>query len=43
MDCALPGFFVHGIQQARILEWVAIPFSGDLPDPGIKPSSLNWK
>ena len=23
-----------GILQARILEWVAIPFSGDLPDPG---------
>ena len=25
-----------GILQARILEWVAIPSSGDLPDPGIK-------
>ena len=23
MDCTLPGFFVHGILQARILEWVA--------------------
>ena len=43
MDCPSPGFFVHGILQARILEWVAIPFSGDLPDPGIKPRSLNWK
>ena len=29
-----------GILQARILEWVAIPFSGDLPDPGIGPESL---
>ena len=28
-----------GILQARILEWVAISFSGDLPDPGIEPSS----
>ena len=27
MDCSLPGFSVHGILQARILEWVAIPFS----------------
>ena len=27
MDCNLPGFFVHGILQARILEWVAISFS----------------
>ena len=28
MDCNLPGPSVHGILQARILEWVAIPFSG---------------
>ena len=27
MDCSLPGSFVHGILQARILEWLAIPFS----------------
>ena len=27
MDCSLPGFFVHGIFQARVLEWVAISFS----------------
>ena len=27
MDCSLPGFAVHGILQARILEWVAILFS----------------
>ena len=27
MDCSLPGISVHGILQARILEWVAIPFS----------------
>jgi len=27
MDCSPPGFSVHGILQARILEWVAISFS----------------
>ena len=33
------GSFVHGIFQARILEWVAISFSRDLPNPRIKPTS----
>ena len=37
MDCSPPGSSVHGILQARILEWVAIPSPGDLPSPGIKP------
>ena len=27
MDCRLPGSSVHGIFQAKILDWVAIPFS----------------
>ena len=27
MDCSLPGSSVHGILQARVLNWVAIPFS----------------
>ena len=27
MDCCLPGYSVHGILQARILEWVVIPFA----------------
>ena len=27
LDCSLPGSFVHGILQARILEWIALPFS----------------
>ena len=27
MDCSLPGSSVHGILQARILEWVAVSFS----------------
>ena len=35
MDCSPPGSSVHGIFQARILEWVAILFPGNLPAPGI--------
>ena len=27
VDCSLPGFFVHGIFQARVLEWGATAFS----------------
>ena len=29
MDCSLPGSSVHGILQARVLEWGAIDFSGN--------------
>ena len=36
MNCSPPGSSVHGILQARILEWVVIPFSRGLPYPGIK-------
>ena len=36
MDCSPPGSSVHGTLQARILEWVAIPFSRGFPDPGIE-------
>ena len=32
-------FLVRGILQIRILEWVAFPFSKDLPNPVIKPRS----
>ena len=39
MDSSLPGSAIHGIFQARILEWAAISFSGDLPNPGIEPVS----
>ena len=39
VDCSPPSSSVRGILQARILEWVAISFSGDLPDPGIEPRS----
>ena len=36
MDCSLPGSSVHGIFQARVLEWGAIAFSGELPLESIK-------
>ena len=36
MDSSPPGSAVHRISQGRILEWVAIPFLGDLPNPGIE-------
>ena len=39
IDCSSPGSSVYGIFQARILEWVAISFPGDLPHPGIEPGS----
>ena len=40
MDYSPPGSSVHGILQTTILEQVSIPFSGDVPDPGIEPRSL---
>ena len=33
MDCSLPGSSVHGILQAKILEWVAISFSRGASQP----------
>ena len=39
VDYSLLGSSLQGIRQARILEWVAIPSSGDLPDPWIEPES----
>ena len=33
-------YTVHGILQARILEGVAFPSPGDIPNPGIEPRSL---
>ena len=38
MDCTLKGCSLQGIIQARMLEWVACPPPGDLPDPGIFPA-----
>ena len=34
MDCSLPGYSVHGISQARILDWVVISFSRKSSWPG---------
>ena len=42
-DCSPPGSSVHGIFQSRILEWVAFPSPGELPDPGVEPGvSCRW-
>ena len=50
MDCSPLGSSVHGIFQARVLEYATISFSWDLPDPGIEPTfpalqvdSLLWE
>ena len=40
MDQSPPGSSVHGILQARIPEWVAMPSSRASASPGIKPASL---
>ena len=37
MDCSLPGSYIHGIFQARILEWVAIAFSASNDYYKVKP------
>ena len=41
VNCSPPAPSVHGILQARILEWVAMPFSRDLPNSGSEPMSLS--
>ena len=43
MDSSLPGSSVHGIFQARILKWVSIPFSEDLPVSRIESGSSTWQ
>ena len=40
MDCSPLGSSVHGILQAKILEWVACPSPGNLPNLGTEPVSL---
>ena len=40
MDRHWPGSSVLGVLQARILEWVAMPSSGNFPNPGMEPASL---
>ena len=44
MDCRLPGSSLHGILQARILDWVAMPSSrGIFPTQGSNPYLLHWQ
>ena len=38
MDCNQPGSSVHGILQARLLEWVAMPF----PSGSSRPGDRTW-
>ena len=47
MDSSLPGFYIHGILQARILGWVTISFSKGysqpkdrMPSPALKAGSF---
>ena len=43
MDCSLPGSSVHGILQARVLEWGAIAFSTNMEQRALIPSlKLQW-
>ena len=37
--CDPMDYTIHGILQARILEWVAFPSPEDLPNPGVEPRS----
>ena len=39
INCSPPGSSVHGIFQARILEWLSFPSPGDLPNAGIESRS----
>ena len=41
MDCSLPGSYLHGILQARILEWAAIPFSRETSQH-MDPTQVFW-
>ena len=41
MDCSPPGSSVHGIFQARLLEWVAISFSRGSPQPRNR-TQISW-
>ena len=40
MDCSLPGSSIHGIFQARVLEWGAIAFSGNSPYSSAIPAHI---
>ena len=40
MDCRVPASSVHGISQARIVDWLPFPLPVDLPDRGIELAPL---
>ena len=40
MDCSPPGFSVHGIIPTRIWSGLPLLSPGDVPDPGMEPTSL---
>ena len=40
MDCSPSGSSVHGDSPGKILEWVAMPSSLDLSNPGVESKSL---
>ena len=42
MYCSPEGSTIHGILQARILEWLSFPSPADLPNPGIEPMSPSF-
>jgi len=41
--CDPMDYTIHGILQVRMLECIAFPFSGDLPNPGLEPRSPSLK
>ena len=43
VDCSLPDSSVHGILQARTLEWLSCPSPRELPNPGIELGSPAWQ
>ena len=43
MDCSTPGSSIHGIFQARVLEWVAIAFSAYLTRVDPKSNNCPYK
>ena len=43
MDCSLAGSSIHGIFQARILEWVHFPLQGIFPTQESNPSLLHCR
>ena len=42
MDCSPPGSSIHGIFQARVLEWVAIVFSLIIPTKSLLPPEAEY-